>query len=608
MSQAEPTIGKKRRSQSSDVPTSGIHSLLKLLPFAKPFTWNFIVVLFLVIIYNGTSVLQPYLVKIAIDRDLSVHHPNYQGLLHITIIYVVIVVLGVVANFAQVLVLQYSGQSIIREIRLQLFRHIEKQSMSFFDTNSIGRLVTNVSSDTETVSQFFTQFFLSMMRDGLSVVMIVIAMFELNVKIAAISMIILPILFGISFAFRNRLRNAYQATRSRLSAVVSFLAENLAGMRIIQIFHQERRQDDRFGELNEKHRRANVREYRTSVFFNRVLELVGNLAVAAVVWFGGGSVLHGAILFGTLYAFISYIRQFFQPINSMTQQWNTLQSSMVSADRIGKLLEREPSIQDKPAVERIADVSRVRGQVEFRGVTFSYQPDMVVLKNISFRVEPGEFIGVVGPTGAGKSSIISLLARFYEPQMGSVLIDGKDVRDYAQDDLHQVVGLVQQEVNLFTGTVLDNIRLFREDIPRERVVAAAERVGAHHIIERMPHAYDTPLVGKGQNLSMGERQLLSFARIIALDPRILILDEATANLDSQTEELVQQGLQAVSASRTTLVIAHRLATIRHADQILVLEKGQLVERGRHDELVAKGGLYALLAEKSGVNARVVSGS
>ncbi len=591
-SQAQASSRDKR-------PGANFQSLLRLLPYAKPFRLNFIGVMVLVIIFNATNVLQPWLVKVAIDRDLSTVNPNVRGLVFISLLYVGSVVVGVVANYFQIIILQFSGQSIIRTIRLELFRHIERQSMSFFDTNAIGRLVTNVSSDTETVSQFFTNFFLSMIRDGLSLVMIIVAMFELNGRIAGDAMILIPLLFVISLLFRKQLRRRYQTTRTRLSNIVAFLAENLAGVRIIQIFHQERRQARHFDRLNNAHREANVAEYQLSVIFNRTFELLGNAAVAAVVWIGGTAVLHHAILFGTLYAFISYIRQFFQPINSITQQWNTLQSSMVAADRIGQVLMVEPAVEDDPKPVPVHD-ERIEGRIEFRDVSFGYKPDRPVLRHIDFTVEPGQMIGVVGATGAGKSSIMSLLTRFYDPLEGDIRIDGMDIRKMTQVDLHRIVGLIQQDVYLFTGTIADNIRIFRKEISDEAVIEAAHMVGAHEMISRLPKGYQTPLYGKGANLSMGERQLIAFARIVALGPRILILDEATASLDSQTEELVSTGLQAVSHNRTTLVIAHRLATIRDADLILVLDKGRIVERGTHESLLALGGLYADLHAKSGI--------
>lgn len=591
----------KRTPDQTSATLGGFHSLLRLLPYAKPYRWHFLAVFLLVLIYNASAVAQPYLVKVAIDNDLAVAHPSLSGLLHVSLLYMVVVVLGVAANYAQIVLLQFSGQNVISRIRINLFRHIEQQAMSFFDTQAIGRLVTNVSSDTETVSQFFTQFFLSVVRDGLSLVLIIVAMFELNGRVAGYTMAVLPIVFGISLAFRRRLRNAYQATRTRLSNIVAFLAENLAGMRIIQIFHQEQRQANHFDRLNESHRQANVREYGTSVLFNRVLEFAGNLSVAAVVWFGGGAVLHHAILFGTLYAFIRYMQQFFQPINAITQQWNTLQSAMVAAERIGRVLSIVPEIRDRDGAKASVHLAHIRGDIEFSGVSFSYVKDQPVLRNISFQVAAGTFIGIVGETGAGKSSIMSLLTRFYEPDTGEIRLDGIDVRDYRQSDLHRIIGLVQQDVQLFTGTVLDNIRLFRRDVSRDAVVQAAETVGAHAVIERLQAGYDTQLYGKGANLSMGERQLISFARILCLNPRVLILDEATASLDSQTETLVQKGLAAVSKSRTTLVIAHRLSTIRHADNILVLQRGQVVEQGTHDELMTIGGVYAGLHEKSGVS-------
>ena len=587
-----------RQTPHKTKSTSGLASLTHLLPFAKPFIGHFMVVFALVVIFNAASVLQPYLVKIAIDRDISVAHLDLHGLILVSIVYIGAVIAGVIANYLQMLLLQYVGQSIIRKIRIQLFSHIESQSMSFFDNNALGRLVTNVSSDTETVSQFFTQFFLSMIRDGLSLLMIIAVMFELNVRIALYCMVVLPIIFGLSLLFRNRLRSAYQTTRTRLSNVVAFLAENLAGMRITQIFHQEGRQAARFRSLNEAHRSANVHEYRVSVQFNRVLDLLGNVAVAGVVWIGGNAVLGHMILFGTLYAFITYIRQFFQPINSITQQWNTLQSSMVAADRIGRVLAIKPDVVDpvQPLTPR-----EIAGKIEFQNVSFAYKPGETVLDDITFSVAPGTFVGFVGATGAGKSSIMSLLARFYDVSKGRVTVDDIDVRAYRQEDLHRIIGLVQQDVHLFSGTVMDNIRMFRDEFSDQDVMRAADAVGADEIIRRLPQGYETKLFAKGANLSMGERQLVSFARVVLLNPRVLILDEATASLDSQTEAWVQEGLQAVSRNRTTLVIAHRLSTVRHAQQIIVLDRGKIVERGDHDTLVARGGMYARLYEKSGID-------
>lgn len=591
MSQPEPEVKSRQRSL-------GLRNLVRLIPYARPYRWHFLGVVLLVVLFNSTAVLQPYLVKVAIDTDIA--EKSSAGLRLIALEYVGVVLLGAVANYAQLFILQYASQHVIQRIREDLFSHIVHQSMSFFDRNALGRLVTNVSSDTETVNQFFTQFFFSMVRDGLSLVMVVVAMFNLDWSIALGCMVILPIIFLISQLFRKRMRRTFQEVRTRLSNVIAFLAENLAGIRITQIFQQEARQKAEFDALNNRHRRANVASYGTSVMFNRTLDLLGNLAVAGIVWVGGRAVLHNVILFGTLYAFITYVRQFFQPINSITQQWNNLQSSAVAADRISTVLQVTPDVPDEPDAVPIPDPSEVAGRVEFSHVWFHYNPGEPVLRDVTFTVEPGSFVGFVGPTGAGKSSVMSLLARFYDAIQGEVRLDGQSVSRYRQDDLHRVIGLVQQDVHLFSGTVTDNIRLFRKDISDEVVIRAAETVGADEVISRLSRGYDTQLYAKGANLSMGERQLISFARIVALDPKVLILDEATANLDSQTELMVQRGLQAVSRNRTTLVIAHRLSTIRHAHRIFVLQSGRIVEQGRHDELINDGGLYADLYMKSGI--------
>lgn len=582
------------------VSSRGIGGLIRLSTYAQPHVLGFALIVVLAIIFNVTGTLQPYLVKVAIDDDLSLSHPNVHGLAVICCVYIVTVIVGVAANYTQVVVLQYIGQSIIRSIRLNLFQHITRQALRFFDKTAIGRLVTTVSNDTENINQFFTQFFLSTASNALSIIMIVFAMYELNGQVATYSMVVVPIVFAISFIFRKRMRRAYQVTRTRLSRVIVFLAENLAGIRIIQLFRQEKRQAGEFERLNSSHRDANVFEYGTMVSFNRVLELLANLSVAAMIFVGGDAVLHHVIKFGTLYAFISYIKNFFAPINAITQQWNTLLSALVSAERIGNVFRLEPAIQDPPEPIDVASFD-INARIEFCNVFFAYEEAQPVLQGINFTIEPGMFVGFVGATGAGKSSVMSLLMRFYDASTGQILIGGRDVRDFRQVDLHSLIGLVQQDVYIFSGSIADNIRLFRPDISDKQVVDAAVTVGAHRFIDRLPNGYNTKVYAKGTNLSMGERQLIAFARIVAFNPRVLILDEATANLDSQTEEWVQAGLQAVAKSRTTLVIAHRLSTIRNADTIFVMDKGRIVEQGNHEELLSRGEYYATLHANSGVS-------
>ncbi|MCL6593495.1 MAG: ABC transporter ATP-binding protein/permease, partial [Alicyclobacillus sp.] len=538
-SSGTPTVPGQSSGTAPAVPglvppadeVQGRASLRRLLPFARPYVGHFLAVVALVLCANAAAVVQPYLVKVAIDQDIAGPHPHPWALMFIGALYAGAALVVLLASYAQVLILQYAGQQVVRSIRLTLFCHLEALSMRYFDTNAVGRLVTHVASDTESVSQFFTNFFLTLVRDGLSLVMIVVAMYQLDAYIATWCMAVLPALFVISAVFRKRLRQRYQTTRTRLSNVVAFLAENLAGMRIIQLFQQEQRQAQRFDELNRAHRAASRAEYRLSVLFNRSFELLGNVAVAAVAWIGGDAVLHQTIPFGTLYAFITYIRQFFQPINALTQQWNTLQSAGVAAERIARVLAMKPDVRDPEQPVAQTAVSGVRGHVRFAHVTFAYQPGRPVLHDITLDVPAGAFFGIVGATGAGKSSLMSLLVRFYDPQEGTITLDGIDLRCFRQVDLHRLIGLVQQEVHLLSGTVADNIRMFRREISDQQVLAAARTVGVHERIMALPDGYQTRLYSKGSNLSQGERQLLAFARVVALNPRVLILDEATAHLD-----------------------------------------------------------------------------
>ncbi|MBM6994787.1 ABC transporter ATP-binding protein [Paenibacillus sp. DXFW5] len=570
-----------------------------LLGYAKPHRKAFLAVFGFAFLAISADLLQPFLIKYAIDEKVlfGAHGPSI--LLGLALAYLLLEAVSGVFSYWQANLLQRAGQSIVALLRKDLFKQITRQSMSFFDRNSAGGLVTNESSDTETINQFFTQVLLSLVRDGLSLILVVVFMFALDVQLALYCLVLFPIITVIAIAFRKYLRTSYQRARSLLSRLIAFTAENLSGMSLIQSFHQEGEQSSRFRERNTAYLRANLREVRATVLFNRSFDILGNLSVAFVVWIGGFAVLGHRIEFGVLYAFISYIRQFFQPINQITQQWNTLQSTIVSVDRLWRIFAAEPEVQD-PAPERAKKLPTrtVRGRIDFNHIRFSYTDGQEVLHNLDLHVREGEFIGIVGTTGAGKSSLVNLLTRFYDVDEGSVEIDGTDIRRLPQASLHRIVGLVQQDPFLFAGSIIDNVRLFREDIPREEVIRACRRIGADAMIARLKDGYDTRLSNRGSGLSAGERQLISFARILAFRPNILILDEATANLDSQTEQLIQNALNVVSAGRTTLVIAHRLSTVQHADRILVIQDGRIAEQGTHEALLARGGYYAELVHHS----------
>ncbi|MCA0756061.1 ABC transporter ATP-binding protein/permease [Paenibacillus sp. N4] len=590
---------KSDLSQADQKPQY-VSAFRALSGYVRPHIWAFVGVLCCTVIAILSDLLQPFLMKIAIDDNLLAGKNDYKGLLTICAVYLGLSVSSFAFTYLQNNLLQNIGQSIVARIRKQLFGHILKQSMRYFDRMSSGSLITHVSSDTEALNQFFNQVLLSLFRDGLTLVFIIVLMFQLDTQLALYCMILLPIIFLIAIAFRSFMRATYQLARTRLSRMVAFVAENLSGMNLVQVFHQQKEQEKQFDERNGLYFKANLREIRTNVLFGRTFDILSNLSIAFVTWIGGRAVLGQDLEFGVLYAFITYIRQFFQPINTITQQWNTLQSATVAVTRIWSVFASKPDVTDSESDHELKAISpdKIKGRIDFDEISFSYEEGIPIIRNLDLHIKAGEMIGVVGTTGAGKSSLISLLCRFYDVREGSVRIDGTDVKDFPQATLHRVVGLVQQEPYLYSGSIIENVRMFDETITREEVIQACEFVGADSVIKKLPDGYDTMLSERGSGLSAGERQLISFARIIVFKPKVLILDEASANLDSQTEQLIQNALHIVSKNRTTIVIAHRLSTIMNADRIIVMSRGEIVEQGNHRQLLERGGHYRELYEHS----------
>jgi len=504
------------------------------------------------------------------------------------LLYLGVVAFGFLLNYIQTNLLAYTGQKIIYNIRSELFSHIESLSVSFFDRNPVGRLVTRVTNDVETLNEMYTDVLVNLFRDIFTIMGVIIVMLRLNWRLTLIILAVLPVVFATSVVFRAKVRNAYRETRVRLARINATLAENFSGMKIIQIFAQEAKKSRQFDQINREHLNATMNELKIYAVFRPFMEFLSHVALALLIWFGGRSVLGGTLQFGVLYAFIDYIARLFHPINALTDKYNILQAAMASSERIFQLLDEKPLIKNPDYPKALPSM---RGRVEFKNVWFAYIGEEWVLKDVSFTVEPGETVAFVGATGAGKTSIISVLNRLYDIQKGQILIDGIDIRDMRKEDLRRQIAVVLQDVFIFTGDIKSNIRLNEESISDEKIMEVARYVNADKFIQNLPGKLDEPVTERGSTLSMGQRQLLAFARALAFDPKILVLDEATANIDTETEMLIQDALGKLTKNRTTFVIAHRLSTIQQADKIIVLHKGQIREMGNHQELLKKRGIY-----------------
>jgi len=533
----------------------------------------------LMLLYTAFNLANPYLIGVAIDQFIS--HNDLKGLAIISIVLLVINILMWQSQYWQVWTMSWAGQQILYHLSSDMFAHLQRLSLSFYDHTQIGRVMSRLQTDIDVLESMLSSGLLSILGSLVSLIGIVAAMLVMNVSLALLSFTVLPIMIAIAAFWQRYAQRSFRRTRAAISMVNATLQENISGMRVIQSLVREERNHAEFDELNSYNRDTNQEASRVAAL---VLPLVEVIAAGAIA-------LTGALQVGMLVAFTLYINRFFDPIRDLSQQYTQLQRSGVAAERIFQILDMPVDIVDSPDAEKLP---QIRGEVEFRDVTFGYSRDLPVLHDFNMHIKAGQTLAIVGPTGAGKSTIASLVARFYDVQEGSILIDGYDVRSVTQHSLRSQVGIVLQEPFLFTGTIRDNIRYGRLEATGDEVMEAARAVGLHDLIMRLPDKYNTPIQERGRNLSVGQRQLISFARALLADPRILILDEATASIDSFTELLVQQGLRRLLRGRTAIVIAHRLSTIKGADNIVVLQSGHIVEQGTHAELLQRDGVYASL--------------
>ncbi len=558
----------------------------RLLAYLKPYRGSAYLAIVCLLFGSVFSVLQPYLTKVAIDR--YIRNENIAGLNKIAILYIGTLVLVFGLSFAQTWLINLMGQKIMRDLRMEIFRHLQRLDVAFFDRNPVGRLMTRVTTDVDALNELFTAGVISVFEDVFMLSGIIVSLFLLNYRLALAIVAILPLLILVTLVFKIKVRDSYRRVRTAIARINAFLQENITGAAVVQLFGQEKKQYGRFRRVNKEHLDANLQSIFYYAIFYPILELISALAIACIIWYGGHQVLAGALTLGTLVAFIQYSDRFFRPISDLSEKYTILQSAMASSERIFKLLDTPPSIASP---DRPETVDARRGSIEFRNVSFSYNPGEPVLRDISFRVEPGQTVAVVGATGAGKSTIISLLSRFYEVDAGEIRIGGVDIRNFDLQELRRSIGIVLQDVFLFSGSVAENIRLGDAGISDEDVERAAETVHAAHFIRALEKRYAARVGERGSSLSVGQKQLLAFARPLAHDPKILVLDEATSSIDTETEMLIRDALERLMADRTSIIIAHRLSTVQKADRIIVLHHGRIRETGTHQELLRRKGIY-----------------
>ncbi len=563
--------------------------LKRLVGFIKPYRGQFYFLVFLTLATAVLGPLRPWIIQITIDNHIAVG--DYQGLVNMTLLLFGLLILDAIVQYAHTYLSGLIGQNIIRDLRIQLYHHLLKLKLKFFDKTPIGRLVTRNISDVETLAEVFSQGIAAMSGDILTILFILGFMLMQDWKLTLISLATLPLLLISTYVFKERIKVTFNHVRNAVSNLNSFVQEHITGMSVVQIFNNEEEEYRKFKEINKEHRSAHIKSVLYYSIYFPVAEIIGASSIGLLVWFGAGEVMRGSIPeVGVLISFIMYINMFFRPIRMIADRFNTLQLGIVSTDRIVKLLDSEEFLPDHGAYR----TDSLQGKVEFKKVWFAYNQENYVLKDISFQVVPGQVLALVGATGAGKSSVINLLNRFYDINQGEIKIDDVSISDYQLQNLRGHIGVVLQDVFLFSGSIADNITLGNHDIPFEKVQEAAELVGARKFIEKLPGGFNYNVKERGATLSVGQRQLISFVRAMVYDPEIVVLDEATSSVDSETEELIQYAIEKLMKGRTSIVIAHRLSTIQNADQILVLDKGEIKERGSHEQLMRLDGYYTQL--------------
>lgn len=566
-------------------------ALLHLLSYMKPYVGWVCLALILVLCLTGFDLYRPLLIGDAID--LFEQQDNYSIIVNTAIRYAIVLALGFVFNITQTWILQKTGQKIILTIRKELYAHIQSLSSRYFDLTPVGKLVTRVTNDVEALNEMYSGILVNLFRNIIKIAALAGVMLLLDARLALFSFLLLPIVVVLTAVFRRVARTTYRITRTRLTDINTFLSENISGMRIIQIFGREERKYEEFEDKSNKLYRAFYREMLVFAIFRPLIYILSVLSLMLVLGVGSRDVLQNTISIGTLYIFAQYIQSFFDPIQELAEQFSTLQSSIASAEKIFTILAEKPLVEE---AEEPVVLPEIRGKIEFSHVWFAYDGENYVLRDVSFVIEPGQSVAFVGATGAGKSSILNLIGRYYDIQKGAIYIDDVDIRLLSKKQLRSAIGQMQQDVFIFEGTVESNIRLYNEEITEKEVREAAEYVNSSHFIEKLPLAYKEPVSERGSTFSAGERQLLSFARTLAHKPSILVMDEATANIDTDTESLIQEALEKLMKGRTTIMVAHRLSTIQHADCIMVMHKGKIREQGTHQELLAQDGIYRKLYE------------